>query len=197
MIKVANNIQSMLVKQANKGTRPQVDNPAAAPQYMRILNPTSDQLANYGIYAGGGGLAGAGVGALVNALRGESKLKGALIGALLGAGGGVGVKGIGDYVADEYLLGKASPAIQKVLKATGVADSPGRIYRTYKDKVDAEPDKIDMPLTRKERDIERGWEPGGSRLIRPDWLPSWFPGFGVITDEYAEHFRKLFAPPAD
>lgn len=64
---------------------------------LAALNPTNSLLKDYAIYAGGGGLAGAGIGALVNALRGESKLKGALIGGGIGAGAGAGLKGIGDY----------------------------------------------------------------------------------------------------
>lgn len=64
---------------------------------LAALNPTSSDLANYGIYAGGGGLAGAGIGALINALRGESKLKGALIGGGIGAGAGIGAKALGDF----------------------------------------------------------------------------------------------------
>lgn len=68
---------------------------------LSALNPMESDLANYGIYAGGGGLAGAGIGALVNALRGESKLKGALIGGGIGAGAGAGLKGLGDYALSD------------------------------------------------------------------------------------------------
>jgi len=79
---------------------------------LAALNPTSHQvwpqmslttnpLADYGIYAGGGGLAGASIGALVNALRGESKLKGALIGGGIGAGLGAGAKALGDYMLSD------------------------------------------------------------------------------------------------
>lgn len=69
---------------------------------LAALNPTDSLLKDYAIYAGGGGLAGAGVGALINALRGKSKLKGALIGGGLGAGLGAGAKALGDYsLADQ------------------------------------------------------------------------------------------------
>jgi hypothetical protein len=64
---------------------------------LATLSPTNSALANYAIYSGGGGLAGAGIGALVNALRGESKLKGALIGGGIGLGAGAGIKALGDY----------------------------------------------------------------------------------------------------
>ena len=56
-----------------------------------MFSPYQNQLANYGVYTGGGALAGAGLGTLINALRGESKLKGALIGGGLGAAGGAGL----------------------------------------------------------------------------------------------------------
>ena len=85
MIKVANNVKSMLEKRALLT--------------VGSFSPFEDQLANYAIYAGGGGLAGAGIGALVNALRGESKLKGALVGGGIGAGAGAGVKGLADAFA--------------------------------------------------------------------------------------------------
>jgi len=68
---------------------------------LAALNPTDNLLADYGIYAGGGGLAGAGIGALVNALRGESKLKGALIGGGIGAGAGAGLKALGNYALSD------------------------------------------------------------------------------------------------
>jgi len=85
MIKVANNVKSMVEKRALLT--------------VGSFSPFESQLANYGVYAGGGGLAGAGIGALVNALRGKSKLKGALIGGGLGAGAGAGVKGLADVLA--------------------------------------------------------------------------------------------------
>jgi len=85
VIKVANNIKSMLEKQALFT--------------VGSFSPFESQLANYGVYAGGGGLAGASIGALVNALRGESKLKGALIGGGVGVGAGVGLKGLADVLA--------------------------------------------------------------------------------------------------
>ena len=68
---------------------------------LAALNPTDSLLKDYAIYAGGGGLAGAGIGALVNALRGESKLKGALIGGGVGAGLGAGAKALGDYTLSD------------------------------------------------------------------------------------------------
>ena len=68
---------------------------------LAALNPTDSLLKDYAIYAGGGGLAGAGIGALINALRGESKLKGALVGGGIGAGAGAGVKALGDYALGE------------------------------------------------------------------------------------------------
>ena len=83
------------------------------------FSPFQSQLANYGAYAGGGGLAGAGIGALIQALRGKSIGKGALIGGGIGTGAGVGLKGLADilapnaqgiirdYVRSGYLAGKA------------------------------------------------------------------------------------------
>lgn len=68
---------------------------------LAALSPTDSALKDYALYAGGGGLAGAGIGALVNALRGESKLKGALVGGGLGAGAGAGVKALGDYALSD------------------------------------------------------------------------------------------------
>jgi len=66
------------------------------------LNPLESNLANYGLYTGGGALAGARIGALINALRGKSIGRGALGGGLMGAGLGAGVKGLGDYgLSDE------------------------------------------------------------------------------------------------
>lgn len=79
---------------------------------LAALNPTDSRLKDYAIYAGGGGLAGAGIGALVNALRGQSKLKGALIGGGIGAGAGAGLKGIGDYALSDE---KAELARLKIL----------------------------------------------------------------------------------
>jgi len=70
---------------------------------LAALNPTDSLLKDYAIYAGGGGLAGAGIGALVNALRGKSKLKGALIGGGLGAGAGAGVKALGNYALSDQV----------------------------------------------------------------------------------------------
>lgn len=114
MIKLANNVKFMLEKRALLT--------------VGSFSPYNSQLANYGIYAGGGGLAGAGIGALVNALRGESKLRGALIGGGLGAGAGVGVKGLADafagnaqsilreYVRSGYLKNKAQAQDAEALK---------------------------------------------------------------------------------
>ena len=66
------------------------------------LNPFESNLANYGLYTGGGALAGAGIGALINAMRGKSIARGALGGGLIGGGIGAGVKGLGDYgLSDE------------------------------------------------------------------------------------------------
>ncbi len=70
---------------------------------LAALNPTDSLLKDYAIYAGGGGLAGAGIGALVNALRGQSKLKGALVGGGIGAGAGAGVKALGDYLLSDQV----------------------------------------------------------------------------------------------
>jgi hypothetical protein len=193
MIKVANNIQRML----KKAGRPQVDNPNKAPVYFPILNPSSNQLANYGIYAGGGGLAGAGIGTLINALRGQSKLKGALMGALIGAGSGAAVKGIGDYSLDRHVIdkeGKKYPKLTKALDSLGV--SPSQVYRANKERIDAEPDKIDMPLTRNEEWVESGFDPATMTLIRPDWLPSWVPTAGIYTDEHADYYKEKYAPKA-
>ena len=92
MIKIAENLQRLTYKQASSF------NPLA----LGNLNPTGSQLANYGIWGGGGGLLGSGIGALVNALRGGSKLKGALIGGGIGLGAGVGAKGLGDLMGGEY-----------------------------------------------------------------------------------------------
>ena len=93
------------------------------------FNPFQSQLANYGAFAGGGGLAGAGIGALIQALRGKSKLKGALIGGGIGTGAGVGIKGLADvlapnaqglfrdYIRSGYLEGKAKDKDDEALKS--------------------------------------------------------------------------------
>jgi hypothetical protein len=52
----------------------------------------------YLMYGGGGALAGAGIGALINKLRGGSALKGGLIGGGIGAGLGLGGAGIKNYL---------------------------------------------------------------------------------------------------
>lgn len=103
MIKVANNLHNLAAKQAFTDKAP-----------LAFLNPTSDQLYNYGILGGGGGILGAGIGALVNKIRDEDAIKGALIGALLGTGGGLLAKGTGDafmdanfkFIGDQYRRGK-------------------------------------------------------------------------------------------
>jgi hypothetical protein len=95
---------------------------------LAALNPTDSLLKDYAIYAGGGGLAGAGVGALNNALRGESKLKGALIGGGVGAGLGAGAKALGDYsLADQ----KANIEGTKADLAKLRADFPMRTGEGY------------------------------------------------------------------
>lgn len=93
-----------------------------------MFSPYQNQLANYGVYTGGGALAGAGLGTLINALRGESKLKGALIGGGLGAAGGAGLKGLSDilagnsqglirdYIRSGYLADKAKKQDTQALK---------------------------------------------------------------------------------
>lgn len=65
---------------------------------LDTLKPTEDNLTNYGIYGGGGALAGGALGAIIQALRGKSILKGLLAGGVVGGGLGVGAKGLGDYV---------------------------------------------------------------------------------------------------
>jgi hypothetical protein len=52
----------------------------------------------YLMYGGGGALTGAGIGALINKLRGGSALKGGLIGGGIGAGLGLGGAGIKNYL---------------------------------------------------------------------------------------------------
>jgi len=80
MIKVANNLNVLFEKRS----------------------AISDYLNNdYVRYGGGGALAGAGLGALVNKLMGGSALKGGLLGAGLGAGAGLGYKGLSDYQAKQ------------------------------------------------------------------------------------------------
>jgi hypothetical protein len=64
------------------------------------LNPTDNQLANYGIYGGAGALGGAGIGALIELLRNKEDkdyLRASLMGAALGGGLGLGAKTVGDY----------------------------------------------------------------------------------------------------
>jgi len=67
---------------------------------LKGLNPTDNQLANYGIYGGAGALGGAGIGALVELLKGEEDkdyLKAMLLGGGIGGGLGLGAKALGDY----------------------------------------------------------------------------------------------------
>jgi hypothetical protein len=68
---------------------------------LNALSPTDSLLQDYALYAGGGGLAGAGAGALLNTILGGSKLKGALIGGGIGAGLGAGTKALGDYALSD------------------------------------------------------------------------------------------------
>jgi len=70
---------------------------------LELLNPASkhisegdNNLANYGIYGGGGALLGGGVGALIQYLRDEDILPGLVTGGLVGGGLGVGAKALGD-----------------------------------------------------------------------------------------------------
>jgi len=79
--------------------------PTSVERAVSALNPLQNNYGNYGLYAGGGALAGAGIGALINALRGKSIGRGAIGGGLLGLGAGLGVKGLGDYgLSDEKKL---------------------------------------------------------------------------------------------
>ena len=82
-----------------------------------MFSPYQNQLANYGVYTGGGALAGAGLGTLINALRGKSKLKGALIGGGLGAAGGAGLKGLSDILA-----GNSQGIIRDYIRSGYLAD---------------------------------------------------------------------------
>jgi hypothetical protein len=56
--------------------------------YSKILSPFASEGANKALYTAGGGLLGAGAGALLSKLMGRSALKGGLIGGGLGAGAG-------------------------------------------------------------------------------------------------------------
>lgn len=69
------------------------------PNMHRVLNPNSNQYTNYGLFGGLGALGGAGIGALMEALKSDEEknyLKALLIGGGAGAGMGLGFKGIGD-----------------------------------------------------------------------------------------------------
>ena len=124
-------------KQANQGNKP-AESGISVRETIGALNPTSDNLANYGIYGGAGALTGAGAGALLSALLGKSKLKGALIGGGLGAGAGVGVKALGDYtikdqkksiedmLAKRDMLQAESKSLENILDKLR-ADSPARM----------------------------------------------------------------------
>ena len=85
MIKVANNIDALL----NKKAAERMDGYAGSTP-MRVGN-SEFAVPDYLLYGGGGALAGAGIGALINKLRGKDVLKGSLIGA--GIGGGTGLAG--------------------------------------------------------------------------------------------------------
>lgn len=66
-----------------------------------LVKRSASPLQDYALYGGGGALAGAGVGALVNALRGKSVGKGALIGGGLGGLAGLGTRGAMDYLSKQ------------------------------------------------------------------------------------------------
>jgi hypothetical protein len=93
MIKVANNIDALL----NKKAAERMDGYAGSTP-MRVGN-SEFAVPDYLLYGGGGALAGAGIGALVNKLRGGSALKGGLIGSGIGAGAGLGARGLMDLLA--------------------------------------------------------------------------------------------------
>lgn len=65
------------------------------------FSPTDSQYANYAIWGGGGALAGAGIGALINKLREKNVLEGLLYGAGIGGASGLGLKGLADIFAGE------------------------------------------------------------------------------------------------
>lgn len=68
--------------------------------YSQMLSPFASEGANKALYAAGGGLLGAGAGALLSKLMGGSALKGGLIGGGLGAGAGYFGRGaLQDYLA--------------------------------------------------------------------------------------------------
>jgi len=127
---------------------------------LAALSPTDSLLKDYALYAGGGGLAGAGIGALVNALRGESKLKGALIGGGVGAGLGAGAKALGNYALSDqaaqikkdkedlaalrtnYPMRMGGGALAKTLELAdnlqsfGTGMTPAQLERTYADRIE-------------------------------------------------------------
>lgn len=106
MIKVANNLNVLFEKRS----------------------AISDYLNNdYVRYGGGGALAGAGLGALINKLMGGSALKGGLLGAGLGAGAGLGYKGLSDYQAKQR-SDKADESMTSVedIRARGAAERTQR-----------------------------------------------------------------------
>lgn len=66
-----------------------------------LVKRSASPLQDYALYGGGGALAGAGIGGLINYLRGKSVGKGALIGGGLGGLAGLGTRGAMDYFAPE------------------------------------------------------------------------------------------------
>ena len=67
--------------------------------YSKMLSPFASEGANKALYAAGGGLLGAGAGALLSKLFGGSALKGGLVGGGLGAGAGYFGRGaLQDYL---------------------------------------------------------------------------------------------------
>lgn len=76
----------------------------------KMLTPTDNNLANYGIYGGAGALGGAGIGALMELLsnkKDKSYLKSMLIGGGIGGGLGLGAKALGDFGLRDARLAKA------------------------------------------------------------------------------------------
>lgn len=90
MIKVANNLNVLFEKKS----------------------AISDYLNNdYVRYGGGGALAGAGLGALVNKLMGGSALKGGLLGAGIGGGAGIGAKELMEYLKQQEHLNALAASV--------------------------------------------------------------------------------------
>jgi hypothetical protein len=89
---------------------------------LKALNPTDNQLANYGIYGGAGALGGAGIGALIELLRNKEDkdyLKAMLLGGGIGGGLGVGAKALGDLnLEDEKnIIAKLIERKNKIVKS--------------------------------------------------------------------------------